>query len=135
MALLLASLWSRGLGNSEDGLCRHEFAWVCKNVQTYVLTQDFQTNDTAAFYKLIRLGDCWKKIVTVILRLAWENNTKLCTEAHVSTQRYGQYLTHSHNHITQPTFRDASTGFPRNDVWETSTEIPYSWHVTTKKLN
>ena len=40
-----------------------------------------------AFYKLIRIGDCWKKIVTIILRLAWENKTKLCTEAHVATQR------------------------------------------------
>ena len=25
----------------------------------------------------------------------------------------------------QPTFGDAPTGFPPNDVWETSAEIPY----------
>ena len=31
----------------------------------------------------------------------------------------------------QPTFHDATTGFPRNDVWETSAEIPYWWRVTT----
>ena len=117
MALLLASLWSRGLGNSENGLRRHEFTWVCKSAQTYVSMLDFHTNDAAAFYKLIRLGDCWKKIVIVVLRLAWENKTKLCTEAHVSTPRYGQYLKHAHNHITQPKFRDGSTGFPRYDVW------------------
>ena len=61
MALLLASLWSRGLGNSENGLRRHEFAWVCKSAQTYVSKRDFHTNDAAAFYKLFRLGDCWKK--------------------------------------------------------------------------
>ena len=30
----------------------------------------------------------------------------------------------------QPTFCDATTGFPRNDVWETSAEIPYWWRVT-----
>ena len=29
----------------------------------------------------------------------WQQ-TKLCTEAHVPTPRYGQYLTHAHNHIT-----------------------------------
>ena len=118
-----------------NGVRCHEFAWVCTGAQTYVLTRNFQTNEAAAFYKLISLGDYWKKIVTVILRLAWENKTKWCTEAHVSTLRYGQYLTHTHNHITQPTFRDASTGFPRIGLWATSTEIPYSWHVTTKKLN
>ena len=27
--------------------------------------------------------------------------------------------------VKQPTFRDATTGFPRNDVLGTSTEIPY----------
>ena len=27
--------------------------------------------------------------------------TKLCTEAHVPTLRYGHYLTHAHNHITR----------------------------------
>ena len=26
--------------------------------------------------------------------------TKICTEAHVPTPQYGQYLTHAHNHIT-----------------------------------
>ena len=31
----------------------------------------------------------------------------------------------------QPTFRDPTTGFPRNDVWETRTEISYWWRVTT----
>ena len=112
-----------------NGVRRHEFAWVCTGAQTYVLTRNFQTNEAAAFYKLISLRDYWMKIVTVILRLAWENKTKWCTEAHVSTLRYGQYLTHTHNHITQPTFRDASTGFPRIGLWATSTEIPYSWHV------
>ena len=28
-------------------------------------------------------------------------NTNLSTEAHVLTPRYGQYVTHTHNHITQ----------------------------------
>ena len=28
------------------------------------------------------------------------HNTNLCTEAHVPTPRYGQYLTHTNNHIT-----------------------------------
>ena len=32
----------------------------------------------------------------------------------------------------QPIFRDATTGFPPNDVWETSAEIPYWWRVTTQ---
>ena len=32
----------------------------------------------------------------------------------------------------QPTFYDATTDFPRNDVWETSEEIPYWWRVTTQ---
>ena len=32
----------------------------------------------------------------------------------------------------QPTFGDATTGFLPNDVWETSTEIPYWWHITTQ---
>ena len=27
--------------------------------------------------------------------------TKICTEAHVPTPQYGQYLTHAHNHITR----------------------------------
>ena len=31
---------------------------------------------------------------------ACRNNIKLCTEAHVPAPRYGQYLTHAHNHIT-----------------------------------
>ena len=30
----------------------------------------------------------------------------------------------------QPRFCEATTGFPRNDVWETSAEIPYWWRVT-----
>ena len=30
----------------------------------------------------------------------------------------------------QPTFGDATTGFPPNDAWETSAEIPYWWRVT-----
>ena len=34
----------------------------------------------------------------------------------------------------QPTFGDVTTGFPPNDVWETSAEIPYWWHVTTQIL-
>ena len=108
MALPLASLWSRGLGNSENGLRRQEFAWVCKSSQTYVSTRDFHTNDAAAFYKLIRLGDYWKKIVTFILRLAWENKTKLCTEAHgstprmVSTLRMRTTISHSRHFATLP---------------------------------
>ena len=32
----------------------------------------------------------------------------------------------------QTTFRDATTGFTRNDVWETSAEIPYWWRITTQ---
>ena len=32
----------------------------------------------------------------------------------------------------QTTFRDATTGFPAHDVWETSAEIPYWWRVTTQ---
>ena len=32
----------------------------------------------------------------------------------------------------KPTFGDATTDFPPNDVWETSTEIPYWWPVTTQ---
>ena len=32
----------------------------------------------------------------------------------------------------QPAFCDAATGFPRNDVWETSAEIPYWWRITTQ---
>ena len=32
----------------------------------------------------------------------------------------------------QLTFGDATTGFPPNDVWETSAEISYWWHVTTQ---
>ena len=27
--------------------------------------------------------------------------TKLCTEAHIPTPRYAQYLTHAHKHITR----------------------------------
>ena len=30
------------------------------------------------------------------------------------------------------TFRDAINGFPRNDVWETSAEVPYWWRITTQ---
>ena len=30
----------------------------------------------------------------------------------------------------QRTFGEATTGFPPNDVWETSAEIPYWWRVT-----
>ena len=30
----------------------------------------------------------------------------------------------------QPLFRDVPTGFQRNDVWETSAEIPYWWRNT-----
>ena len=32
----------------------------------------------------------------------------------------------------QPTLRDATIVSPRNDVWETSAEIPYWWRVTTQ---
>ena len=32
----------------------------------------------------------------------------------------------------QPTFRDATTDFPRNDVWQTSAEIPFWWRDSTK---
>ena len=32
----------------------------------------------------------------------------------------------------QPSFRDAPLVFPRNDVWETSAEIPYWWRVTSQ---
>ena len=32
----------------------------------------------------------------------------------------------------QPTLLDATTGFPRNDVWETSAEISYWLRVTTQ---
>ena len=32
----------------------------------------------------------------------------------------------------QLTFREATTGFPRNDVWGTSAEIPYWWRVTAQ---
>ena len=32
----------------------------------------------------------------------------------------------------QLTFRKATTVSLRNDVWETSAEIPYWWHVTTQ---
>ena len=32
----------------------------------------------------------------------------------------------------QPTFRDATTVFPRNDVWQTREEIPYWWRYTTR---
>ena len=32
----------------------------------------------------------------------------------------------------KPTFWDATTGFPRNDVWKTSAEIPYWWPVTSQ---
>ena len=32
----------------------------------------------------------------------------------------------------QPTFRVATTIFPRNDFWETNAEIPYWWRVTTQ---
>ena len=31
-----------------------------------------------------------------------------------------------------PTFGDATTGSPPNDVWETNVEIPYRWRVTTQ---
>ena len=34
--------------------------------------------------------------------------------------------------IKQPTFGDATTGFPANDVWATSPEIPYWWSVTSQ---
>ena len=29
-----------------------------------------------------------------------QDGTKICTESHVPTPRYGQYLMHAHNHIT-----------------------------------
>ena len=32
----------------------------------------------------------------------------------------------------QPTFCDVTIGFPRNEVWETSAEIPYWWRVNTQ---
>ena len=32
----------------------------------------------------------------------------------------------------QSTFPDASTCFPRNDVWRSTTEIPYWWRVTVQ---
>ena len=32
----------------------------------------------------------------------------------------------------QLTFCDVTTGFPWNDVWETSAEIPYWWRVSTR---
>ena len=32
----------------------------------------------------------------------------------------------------QPRFRDATLVYPRNDVWETSADIPYWWRVTTQ---
>ena len=32
----------------------------------------------------------------------------------------------------QPTFRDVTTGFPWNEVWETSAEMLYWWPVTTQ---
>ena len=32
----------------------------------------------------------------------------------------------------QPTFRDATTGFPRNDVWQTSAEISFWWRDRPK---
>ena len=32
----------------------------------------------------------------------------------------------------QPAFRDATTVFPRNDVWQTRAEIPYWWRDTTR---
>ena len=32
----------------------------------------------------------------------------------------------------QPTFGNATTGFPANDIWETRAEIPYWWQVTTQ---
>ena len=34
----------------------------------------------------------------------------------------------------QPTFYDATTGFPRKVVWETVTEIPYWWFVASDWL-
>ena len=32
----------------------------------------------------------------------------------------------------QPTFGNATTGFPANDVWEVSDEILYWWRVITQ---
>ena len=32
--------------------------------------------------------------------------------------------------IKKPTFGNATTGFPPNNIWETSTEISYWWRVT-----
>ena len=32
----------------------------------------------------------------------------------------------------RPTFRNVTTGFPRNDVWETNAEIPFWWRDSTK---
>ena len=49
------------------------------------------------FHSNINEGGAWIRNIpslhTVII-------SKLCTEAHVPAPRYGQYLTHAHNHIT-----------------------------------
>ena len=42
--------------------------------------------------------------------------------------------THKHNLRKQPTFAMPPLVSPRNDVWETSAEIPYWWRFTTQIL-
>ena len=45
-----------------------------------------------------------------------------------------KFLLLPHTLRKQPTFRDAPTGFPPNDVCGTTAEIPYWWLITTHQI-
>ena len=97
------------------------------------------------FYLLIFYSE---KFSTDVCRLPYAVNVNLnlSTEFQLTRQQYLKnknflYVFHHLSHwysfaqgLTRnsvkkwpSSFRDATTGFPRNDVWEPCTEIPYWW--------